>query len=242
MSRLMHARARGAVATAAVALIAGAAALAGPAVAVEEDLFLVLTSGTVAVGDSGFDLPPGGGFNGVKDDASGAVTGTFVVPVIQSQVEPSPGVVGDVTATFVQIGEATGSIDPATGATDIAASFRLELVVGLGGTVVTEPGCQVSPIDLALTGAFDAAAGTLTLEANGFAIPPSQGCGGIASIIDDTLSGDTSVVLALTVGDGPVDPGTTTTTRPPATQPPTTTPPPTADPATPVTGDAQLTG
>lgn len=245
MPRFTSSRARGAVATAAGVLLMGAAALAGPAVAVEEDFFLDLTSGTVAVGDSSFTLPSGGGFNGVRDDASGAVTGEFVVPVIQSQVEASPGVVGDVTATFVQIGEAMGTIDPTTGATDMAASFRLELVVALSGTVVTEPGCQVSPIDLALTGAFDEVAGTLTLEADGFDIPPSQGCGGIGSIIDDTLTGDTSVALALTVADGPIE--TPTTTRPPAevppaTEPPAPTPPPAAAPAAPVTDDAQFTG
>lgn len=245
----MHHRTRAGVAVAAITaiLLAGGLALGLPASAAPQDFFLNLTSGNVTVGEGAFDLPEGGGFNGTWDDETGDLAGTFLVPTIVTDVATVPG--AEVTATFVQQGEATGSIDPDTGAAAVTAVFRLDISVALGGSTISEPGCHVAPITLDLTGTYDHDAGTVSLSASGFTIPPSEGCAALGSTIDDFISGDpTEAVLNLERVGGPIveppPPSSSSTTSTTSTVPGSTTtaPAPTAPPAAPVNRDARFTG
>lgn len=232
-----------------VGLLMGAVALSPPASAAPQDLFMDLTFGRVTVGDGSFDLPPGGGFNGTWDDETGEVAGELLVPTVETVVEPAPGVAADVVVDFTQQGDLTGTIDPDTGDAALSVTFRLDISVFLAGTPLAPEGCHVAPIDLDLTGVLDLDTGVLDLVATGFTVPPSQGCGDIAPILDDFISGDpTEAVFSLARVGGPIEPPPPVDPPPPADPPPADPPADddgggtTAPPATPISGTARLTG
>lgn len=231
---------------AAAGLMLGAVALAQPASAAPQDLFMEIESGSVTVGDGSFELPEGGGFNGTWDDETGEVVGELLVPAVETQVEAAPGVVADVVAVFTQQGDTAGTIDLDTGDAALNVVFRLDVSASLGGTPVSPEGCHVTPIELDLVGVYDFETDVLDVAASGFTVPPSTGCGDIAPILDDFISGDpTEAVFRLVRVGEPVTPPPPPP-PPPPTEPPTTEPPGggggTAQPAQPVAAAARLTG
>lgn len=237
--------ARRTVVAAVAGLMLGAVALALPASAAPQDLFMELESGSVTVGEGSFELPEGGGFNGTWDDETGEVVGELVVPPVETQVEAAPGVVADVIAVFTQQGDLTGTIDLETGDAALSVVVRLDVSAFLGGTPVSPEGCHVAPIQLDLVGAYDFDTDVLDVAATGFTVPPSTGCGDIAPILDDFISGDpTEAVFRLVRVGEPIAPPPPP--PPPPVDPPTTEPPGggggTAPPAQPVAGTARLTG
>lgn len=207
-------RRAGAIVTLAAAVGIGWAVL--PAGAASESVAFTLTSGQLSVGDTSFALPTTSGFNGTLDDQTGAFEGSFVFPVIESNLtQPFPVTV---KVALSQQGSATGTIDPVTGAADLAATVNigLEIRTAAGALLVGAP-CGIGPVALTFEGAFDAAAGTLTLADDGFVLPASSGCASpgvdFGPIIDDLLGGDTSADLVLSTSSGPVTtPSSTPTT------------------------------
>lgn len=225
-----HRRRAGVVVTLAVAVGIGLAVL--PAGAASESVSFSLTSGTLSVGDTSFALPTTSGFNGTLDDTTGALAGTFVFPVIETDItQPLPV---KVKVSLSQVGDATGTIDPSTGAADLAVSVNigLEIRTAAGALLVGAP-CGIGPVALAFAGTFDPVAGTLTLSDDGFDLPASSGCASpgvdFGPIIDDLLGGETAASLVLSTASEPV-------TTPSST--PTTggTTPPSSGSSTPSTG------
>jgi hypothetical protein len=237
MSRTNRNRRRaGAIVTLAAAVGIGWAVL--PAGAASESVAFTLTSGQLSVGDTSFALPTTSGFNGTLDDQTGALDGSFVFPVIESNLtQPFPVTV---KVALSQQGSATGTIDPVSGAADLAATVHigLEIRTAAGALLVGAP-CGIGPVSLTFEGAFDAATGTLTLSDDGFVLPASSGCASpgvdFGPIIDDLLAGETSADLVLSTSSGPVTtPSSTPTTSgtTPSTSASTPTGPTTSTPPT----------
>jgi hypothetical protein len=209
-----HRRRAGVVLALAVAV--GVALAVLPAGAATDSVSFSLTSGQLAVGDQSFALPTTSGFNGTLDDTTGALTGAFVFPVIESNIsQPFPV---KVRVSLSQTGDATGTIDPATGATvlDLTVNIGLEIRTAADALLVGGS-CGIGPVSLTFEGAFDAVAGTLTLADEGFVLPASSGCASpgidFGPIIDDLLGGATAADLVLSTASGPVTtPSSTPTT------------------------------
>lgn len=217
MSNRRNERHRGRAALALAFVVAAGLALAVlPAGAASESVSFSLTSGQLKVGDTAFDLPTTSGFNGTLDDETGALAGAFVFPVIESNLtQPFPVTV---KVTLGQVGDATGTIDPTTGDTDLGLTITigLEIRTAAGALLVGAP-CGIGPVALTFEGAFDAEAGTLTLSDEGFELPASSGCASpgidFGPIIDDLLGGATAADLVLSSASTPITtPSSTPTT------------------------------
>lgn len=198
-------RRAGVVVTLAAAVGVGLAVL--PAGAATESVSFSLTSGQLSVGDTTFDLPTTSGFNGTLDDTTGDLSGTFVFPVIETDItQPFPV---KVKVTLSQTGNATGVIDPSTGdaALDATVNIGLEIRTAAGALLVGAP-CGIGPVDLTFEGSWDEAAGTLSLADDGFVLPASSGCASpgidFGPIIDDLLGGDTAANLVLSTATNPI--------------------------------------
>jgi hypothetical protein len=195
-----------------------------PSSAAPQDISFAVVGGSITIGAGDdqleIEFPDGTGVTGTWDDVTGAVDATLVVPVIDVDYEFTEGVLIPLTITITQNGPATGSIDPQTGAGELA----LSLSVGVGSSALAiPPGCTVGPVDLAFSTdepgvPMDFDAGTLTLAAAQFEIPEATGCNGLTALINDGLGlprSDTAAVAVLQQGGIEAPPPTTEAPAPP---------------------------
>lgn len=210
-------------------------------------------TGTLKSNGSEIELPQGSALVGELDETAGTFTGDFSIPDISTDTTAS-GFDVRVVLRIESMEPVEGSIsDDGSVAATAKASVR---IVSLTLSPDTSPtpidigeSCYLRPINLSLTGQFDAEARTISLSQTGFVIPaaPAGSCGAVGPIdIAEQLNGnlagsETSLALTVELGAAPEAPVTTTTmavtttTAAPVTAP-------AATPATPATGNANFTG
>lgn len=198
----------GLAAAAAIVLVAGGVG-STPVSAQGERVAFESVAGSFAAGDRTLAIADGSLVTGTWDEQTGAFEGELALIA-----PPTTTFEGrEIDLRWPQLSEddgttvpATGTIDPGTGTVAIDVSLSFSFQVRIDGEQVAGPGCESTPVEVSLTGSHDAAAGTLRLEATGFAIPPAQGCGDQGDVLDRFLGGEpTSMVLDLVQVEDPAE-------------------------------------
>lgn len=221
----------GALVFACLALVASAL----PTGAVEQDVILALTGGSIDIATSSTALPDGDPagegtttFQGTWDDETGDLAGTLTVPVVSTVSNGIP-----IDLQISQTGGGTGNVDPTTGLGSLSVTATMNISSpdpAIGPLLGTT--CNVGPFTLALDVVADLTAtpATFAMTADGFTVPAAAGCGALDSTVNTTLG----ITGASTTTTSAVLNFAQTNELPP---PPT--PPPPAPPALPPTPPAQ---
>lgn len=208
----------------AAALGAATIAAAGIATAAPVPVTFQVSGGSLTIGTETLPFPDGASFSGTWDDETGALTGSLTVPQFNLDVEIAENVSVPVGIAITQNGEATGNIDPETGAGNLSISLSVALVSAL-----LPEGCGIGPITINLStnapgSPLNFETGALALAGAEFEVPATSNCGDLAGAIDPVLglpTVETSVLLQLQ-GEGS---GSATTTEAPDTTVPVDTTP-----------------
>lgn len=197
-------------------------AAAGTANAASVPVNFQVTGGSLTIGAETLDFPSGASFSGTWDDETGALSGTLDVPAFTLEVEVGEDTL-PVGISIVQVGDATGNVNPETGAATLSVTLNVVLDLGV-------PGCGINGITIGLSSAGNGGApldfdtGVMTLVGSEFEVPATSNCGVLAAAIDPVLGLPTvETAISITLqGEGSDD--TTTTAAPTTTVPVDTTP------------------
>jgi hypothetical protein len=209
----------------AATLAIGGSILAAPSASAATKLIkLDVAEGTLAVGDLSLDIGGDSGtasFLGVWNDATGAITnGTLAIAPQQVPLDDLgfPGQSLDVAMS--QLGPATASIDPTTG----AGVLSLKMRVAITGFILPST-CAIPEIPLNFSTdepgspfVLDGTPQSGTLAASGVAIPALAtagdfACGALAGVVNNELGlpiTDGTALLDVVAGDPPLKPSAPT--------------------------------
>ena len=184
-SRLRATRSRLALVVAAAALLLSPALLLGGSVSATGVARTFTLSGSITVDTPpALTIPAGSTFTATIDPVTGGFTdGVLSIPTFDRGPVSGP----QAYITLAQIGLATGSIDPVTGAATISTSFNATITIPLvaAGAIGTPPptsaSCALGPIVIASStgtqggSAFTGSPLTGTTAAIGFTVPAIVG-------------------------------------------------------------------
>ena len=126
---------------------------------------------------------------------TGSVAANGAVTVPRANFVFPPQVITDpltVTVTITANSDATGTMNPLTGAVTISSSLRIDL----DGIPLSGANCRIDPLNVTLTTGvsgtlvgvpYDTNTGQVTVVANDFTVPTTTDCGLVGGTIDSTL-------------------------------------------------------
>ena len=171
-----------------VAAIGAALLVGGPSEAMVHDVRFDLVSGLIEIEDEDFTVGPPASFTGAWNDRTGEITGgTLTIPPYERTYSGQTA-----TITVTQVGEATGTIDRATGATVVDVSVQLDIDNPNVGSECRVPAFPVQLTTAAPGAPLDVDTGEATVQAGGFNVPAAQSCGIFTAPINNAIGLPTS--------------------------------------------------